>query len=572
MNGYKNFTAAIYCPVGNLIDIRDLDQFEQAFRWITQRIHVGKVYLESYRHGVTIQREQMERLKRFFLDRGIAVSGGITTDDPQDGEGGFDPLCYSRPETRARMQAVAEFTASLFDEIILDDFYFTNCKCPACIQAKGDRSWAEFRTALMLEISKTVIVGPAKKVNPHVKMIIKYPNWYAHFQDSGYNLAEEPQVFDAVYTGTETRNPLYTQQHLPKYLSYFNLRNIESAAPGRNGGGWFDPYECTYNLTSYGEQAQLTLLAKAREAMVFCLGSLLDKDYSLCAPVAGQVFEDMDAYLDKLGAPVGTMTYLPFHSHGEDYLHNYIGMLGIPLEPTPHYPAEAKRLFLAENAAMDPEILRKLRQSLLQGADVIVSSGFVRKTLDRGFDKICNVGMDGRKAIVRRYAYSGDGGVTFEGCGESAAPVMIPQLAFQTNDTWELAAGFGEDNSFPILLKNLYGNGRLYILTVPEDYGDLYNYPRAVLNAIRRVFSAELKVRLDAAAKVGLFAYDNDCFVLHSFLPYYDEVRLTVPGQGMVLEDLLKHRPLTGDTVQGETVFRLRLSPGVNRVFRIVKG
>ena len=570
MSSYKNFTSAIYCPVGNLINIQDFDKFEKEFSWIESKMKVGKVYLETYRHGVTIEREHMEKIKTFFTDRGIEVSGGITTDDPHDeSEGGFDPLCYTREGTLQRMTKVAEFTASLFDEVILDDFYFTNCKCPSCIEARGDKTWAEFRTELMLEVSKNVIVGPAKKVNPNVKMIIKYPNWYEHFQDSGYNLADEPQVFDAVYTGTETRNPLYTQQHLPKYLSYFNIRNIESAAPGRNGGGWFDPYECTYNLTSYAEQAQLTLFAKAKEAMVFCLGSLLDKDYSLCAPIAGQVFADMDEYLGELGNPVGTASYIPFHSHGEDYIHNYIGMLGIPLEPTPSYPENAKRIFLAQGAAMDEHILEKLEKSLLNGADVIVTSGFVKKTLCKGFDKICNVEFDDKKAIVNKYAYSDNGGVTFGGCAESSQSIVIPQLGFKTNDTWELVAGFGEDNSFPILLKNLYGKGRLYILTVPDDYGNMYNFPRAVLTALRQIFSSQLPVLLDADAKVGLFAYDNNCFALHSFLPYYDEIGLTVNFENAVLEDLVKGKDISGENIQGKTVFKMRMSPGVNKVFRI---
>lgn len=513
----------------------------------------------------------MEKAKDFFIKRGITVSGGITTDAPPDGEGGFDPLCYTNPDIIKLMTEVSVFTASLFDEIILDDFYFTNCKCPSCIEAKGDMTWAEFRLELMRNVSKDVIVNPAKKINPAVKMVIKYPNWYEHFQDSGYNLEDQPGIFDAVYTGTESRNPLYTQQHLPKYLSYFNIRNIESAAPGRNGGGWFDPYECTYNLTSYAEQAQLTLFAKAKEAMVFCLGSLLDPNYSLCAPVAGQVFEDMDAYLGELGNPIGTPSYLPFHSHGEDYLHNYIGMLGIPLEPTQVYPKEAKTLFLAESAAMDKFILDKLKESLLNGADVIVTSGFVKKTLGMGFNKIANVGFDDKKAVVNRYAYSSNGGITFAGCVESAVPIVIPQLSFQTNDTWELISGFGEDNSFPILLKSLYGKGRLFVLTIPDDYGNLYHYPQAILKPIRQIFSPDAPVLLDSFAKIGYFAYDNNCFALHSFQPYYDEISFEVKAENAIVEDIVTGVRLSGHNIDGSTVFRLRAIPGVNRVFRVIK-
>ena len=45
------------------------------------------------------------------------------------------------------------------------------------------------------------------------------------------------------------------------------MRYLENVAPGRNLGGWFDPYECTYNLTSYLEQGYLTLFAKAKEVV-----------------------------------------------------------------------------------------------------------------------------------------------------------------------------------------------------------------------------------------------------------------------------------------------------------------
>jgi hypothetical protein len=60
----------------------------------------------------------------------------------------------------------------------------------------------------------------AKAVNPKVDIIIKYPNWYEHFQGNGYDLAEQPRIFDAIYTGTETRDPVETDQNLQQYESY----------------------------------------------------------------------------------------------------------------------------------------------------------------------------------------------------------------------------------------------------------------------------------------------------------------------------------------------------------------
>ena len=188
------------------------------------------------------------------------------------------------------------------------------------------------------------------------------------------------KYFDMIYTGTETRDPLYTQQHLPKYLSYFIMRYFENVKPGKNGGGWFDTFECRGNLNYYVEQAYLTLFSKPEEVTLFCLGALLDKRWSIFTPLAGYALSEVDEFLGNLGNPVGTSCYIPYHSNGEDYLHNYIGMLGIPLEPYPEYPDGHKKIFLTESAAKDPDILCKIDKSLRNGADVIITSGLVKNT------------------------------------------------------------------------------------------------------------------------------------------------------------------------------------------------
>ena len=73
-------------------------------------------------------------------------------------------------------------------------------------------------------------------------MVIKYPNWYEHFQGLGFDLDKEPKIFDGIYTGTETRDPEITDQNLQAYESYLIIRYFENIAPGRNGGGWVDTF------------------------------------------------------------------------------------------------------------------------------------------------------------------------------------------------------------------------------------------------------------------------------------------------------------------------------------------
>lgn len=563
---YSNFNVAIYCTVGNLNAIEELKKFEKDFDVFEKHMHVDKVYLETYRSNEFIDREKMLKIKEFFNNKGIRTSGGITTTDRHDTLG-FHTLCYTNEEHRKRIKAVSEFTAELFDEIILDDFYFTNCKCESCINAKGSKSWAEFRLKLMKEVSDELIIGPAKKVNPKVNYIIKYPNWYEHFHDTGYNLEDEPKQFDMLYTGTETRDPLYTYQHLPKYLGYFIMRYFENIMPGRNGGGWFDPYECRYNYGSYAQQAYLTIFGKTREITLFCLGSLMSKDFESFIPVAGQSFKEMDVIAGNFGNPVGVAAYRPYHSEGEDYLHNYIGMLGIPLEPYPQYPKSAKNILLTETAAKDAKLVDKIHDSLVSGGNVIVTSGLV-KALGSRFHQLANVVCTDRKATIREYAISSNG-MSIRQVEASGKDITIPQLKIATNDTWQLVSALGEDNNFPILSVFIYGKGRLYIITVPDDFGNLYNYPKEVLKVIREAVNPDGIVNIDTTSKVALFTYDNDTFVLQSFLRHLQDVKITVNRPGAKLVNLVTGKEIEGLTVKGKTYFTESVMPEAYRAYKI---
>ena len=52
------------------------------------------------------------------------------------------------------------------------------------------------------------IVDYAKEINPKCHFIIKYPNWYESYQECGYNPEKQKDIFDAIYTGTESRDPV----------------------------------------------------------------------------------------------------------------------------------------------------------------------------------------------------------------------------------------------------------------------------------------------------------------------------------------------------------------------------
>ncbi len=569
---YRNFELAIYCPARDVQQMADGDWLARNFDMLSRQLKVGKVYLETHRSMMVVDRDTMLKAKQFFESRGVRTAGGITTVLDEGRE--FKSFCYTNPEHRQHLEKVVGFTASLFDELILDDFFFTTCKCERCIQAKGTRSWSDFRLALMREAAANVIVGPARKVNPKVKVVIKYPNWYEHFPYAGFDLEAEPRIFDGIYTGNETRDPVSTAQHLQEYQSYSIQRYFENIKPGGNGGGWVDPY-ARGTLDRYAEQLALTLLGKARELTLFCFSSLLDpirqpdgtmQPASRVAGVAADTLERLDAILPRLGKPLGVPSYKPYHSSGEDYLHSYLGMIGIPIELTPELRETNETTLLNESARFDPAVVSRIQKQLLAGRNVVISSGLLKALQGRGIEQIVDLEVSDRKVATRRF---GDFRNVFEGTKQ----ILLPQLRYATNDSWEELTAFDGPSGYPLLHHADYAKGRLYVLTIPDNLSDLYALPDQALDRIRRVVTKDLPVRLQGPSRVALFAYDNGSFVVHSFLEQHATVEVAVRGAGATLDELTgggrasRWAP-TGSARDGETVFTIDLEPHAYRAFR----
>ena len=270
---HKNFTVSVYVRAYEVEKMKDTQWLESTWKTISSQLDVDKIYLETHRDMLLVDDATLDKAKKFFEKQGLEVAGGITytISEPND----FETFSYSDPKDRAWVQKVAETTARHFDELLLDDFFFTSSKKDVEIAAKGNRSWTAYRLERMNEAGRNLVVGPAKAVNPKVKCIIKYPNWYDDFQGLGFNLEWGPQIFDGVWTGTETRDPA-GNQHLQNYLSYNIMRYFENISGGRNGGGWVDSGGINMSMDRYAEQLFLTAIAKGRDVMLFAYNQLLD--------------------------------------------------------------------------------------------------------------------------------------------------------------------------------------------------------------------------------------------------------------------------------------------------------
>jgi hypothetical protein len=569
---YKNFDVAIYCRVYEVQKMKDPAYLENVWAAVSPHMKVDKIYLETHRDTVVVDQATLDQAKRFFTGKGVKVAGGITVTINESNQ--FETYCYSNPEHRKKLQEVVEFTAKNFDEFILDDFFFTSCKCDFCIRGKGTQSWTKYRLGLMDEAGRNLVMKPARAVNPNVKVTIKYPNWYEHFQALGFNLETEPKYFDKIYTGTETRDGVYGNQHLQPYHGYSVFRYFEHLKPGGNGGGWVDTGGLR-NLDRYAEQLWLTLFAKAPEITLFDIRQLYNPirqadgtmvPESEYARLAGYVFRQVDAFAGQLGTPVGLRQYKPFHSSGEDHLASYLGMVGIPVDVVPEFPAADRTILLTESAAADPAIVAKIKGQLQAGKNVVITSGLV-KALGKALDDIVELEYTGRTVATREFFGRGLSSRT-------ETDVLFPEIRYFTNDSWEIVSALtsaSRTTGTPVLHSAKYSKGILYVLVIPQAAGDLYTLPADVLNTIRGVLCRDQYVRLEAPAQVSLFVYDNDTFIVESFREASTSVRVVTDARITKLRDVLTGRELIGQPRGDRMVFDTFARAGNYSVLTAVK-
>lgn len=570
---YKNFRTAIYVVVNATKQLSDPAEFAREFDRMQHQLKFDKVYLEVYRNHMFATDAEIEAVKKAFEAKGIIVAGGVTL--AAGGKNGqFGTFDYEDPADRAECQKASELAARHFNDVILDDFFFYTSKSDADIAAKGDKSWTQYRLDRMREVAKNLVIDPAHAVNPSVKVVIKYPNWYPHFQGLGYDLDQEAKMFDGIYTGTETRDPYVTDQLLQQYESYGIIRYFNNIRPGHNGGGWVDMYSVKF-VDRYAGQLWDTLFAKAPEITLFNWHNLneakpveagdrkawekqptsfnwaeMSKGYGAngsgfgWARIAGYSLEQVDKVLGDLGNPIGIPSYKPYQSDGEDFLQHYLGNIGIPVEMTPVFPQGAKLVLLTEEAKYDPDIVKKIDAQLKSGGNVVITSSFLRAMQDKGFKHIVEWDVTGRVIGVHEFV-NGFGAGNGTSLGAPKTPILFPEVHFYTNDSWPIIRGVAGPKGNPLLLMNGYSKGTIYLLNIPDNPADLYAMPKDALSQIKHYLLADFPVRLDAPDRVALFAYDNATIAIRSYRSDKSAVGVVVPGTGAKLRDLTTGKLVT---------------------------
>ncbi len=355
---------------------------DEAVRWCKEA-GITHVFLEVFRSRVWADRDTLVRAKKRFQKEGFVVGGGVTTTFVGKRSTGWNLIsCYTDKPTQETLEKIFRYAASLFDVIMIDDFWFTDCQCEECRRAKGDRSWSEYRLELMNRLSRDRVIGPAKAVNPRAELIIKFPQWYERFHERGYDMARQPKLFDWTWIGTETRDPDNARWGmLPQYGAYWISQWTRAVSGRKFAGGWFDPLGTTPK--TYVEQARQTILGQCPESLLFCYGAL-HRDHG---PEDLAAFRAEMPKLLELAAfvhgerPRGVASFKPPNSDaGNDaYLFNFLGMTGIPLTAGGAFPEKVPSLLLTEHALAEPNLTQKIDQALADHTVLLVTSNLLQR-------------------------------------------------------------------------------------------------------------------------------------------------------------------------------------------------
>lgn len=515
-------------------------------------LHVDKVILEVYRGGVVVPEAQLMRVRDWFAGNDFEVWGGIATvpggDFGVEQEGPLSWFNWQAQKTRDDLREVAEMSARVFGTFIVDDFLCTGDVSEISRDAKGERTWAEYRRDLMVDAAREIFIEPMKAINPDITLVVKFPQWYDRFHEFGYDVPRQSAQFDKVWVGTETRG-MNTQRfgYVQPYEGFVNYRWIESIAGDKTVGAWFDHGDC--DGPDFLDQAYQTVLAGAPEITLFSYAQLRD------GHPGHDLFREHWPRLVELSAAVrqnpvvGVPGYKPPNTDpgGDMYLFDYLGMLGIPLIPTARFPKDAPVMLIPAQAAGDPDIMDKINAALARGARVIVTASFLAAADKDGAlaeraglaERVESAPLQVSKISWRwwntdpEWPFAEWPAVERNDVTSSAelgtaldleAPMTIDKavLVLEGEPPIPLLAG-RETNPGELFILNTHTFSQAdfdavgEVLLAPRPLG-LLNLPPEAVDRVRHIFTAPLQLHLVAPTRVSIQPLDNNAgSVVHNY-------------------------------------------------------
>lgn len=474
-----------------------------------------RIFLEGRRGDEYVDPGALRALREYFAKRGIETSGGIATVPGKQfatrQQGGLTWLNWESARTQADIANFFRENAPVFDDIVVDDFFCTGDTSAESENARGGRTWAEYRQALMTGLIDPLILRPSRNANPRIRLILKYPQWYDRFHLFGYAPHRMSGFFDRIWVGTEVRNPETRRMGFVQPTEgYMNFRWISALAGAKVEGAWFDHIEST--AQNFVDQAWQSVLAGARELTLFHLGDVMDghPGHALLRDKLPAMREVAASIRGR--APTGIVFYRPAGTDaGENmYLMDYLGMLGLPVVPVAAFPDKARVVMLGLQAAGDPAALDNAVRALQSGSTVIFTPAALRRFGPKAQS------LAGVRLAAEAQVATGERGLEIDTDLQSAgASVRIS----------ETAGG----RPVPLLLSRKTERGQVLVwnirtfteqdfreagewLLAPKALG-LTAIPRELADELRRILTAPLGLQFSAPVRVALYDFgDRRCF------------------------------------------------------------
>ena len=263
-------------------------------------------------------------------------------------------------------------------------------------------------------------------------------------------------------------------------------------------------------------------------------------------------------------------------------------MGGVPIEPTPYFDDNAPVIFFAQSAGQDPEVMEKLKAYVRRGGNAVVTTGFFREQYENGIQDMTSLRLTGRHMSGSEFlVFNRNYGYDSFCVAKGREDVQFEVLQYKTNASWANVSVVSGAYNFPLLSEDDYGQGRLFILNVPENFADLYKLPAEVWAAIGKHMSMGHELYVASSERVSLFAYDNHVYGIESYAPHGSAVRVYIRGESRGLQDIesgkvwdaLIPQPLPGPHGDScacipeppEFAVDVKLGTGEYRFFRVLR-
>jgi len=369
---------SVYATAGGIQQLMMTPESLQKAVGAMKRLGVTRVVLEGRRGDEYVSPKQLADVRDALEPLGIRSSGGIATvPGKKFGVRQNGPLAWLNWEADATRDGVAGFftaNAAVFDELVIDDFFCTADTTPESDKWRAGRDWGQYRRDMLSGLIQPIVIEPARRARPGVRLVMKFPQWYDRFHLFGYDPPRMAAQFDRIWVGVEVRNPKTQRMgFVQPTQGYMNYRWLTAVIGNKVEAAWFDHIECTDQ--NFLDQAWQSVLAGAHELILFNLFDVVQghpgHEYFVRHLPAMQ-----DAARRIQGKPVeGVAFYKPPNSDpGSDrFLMDYLGMLGIPVVPVAEYPSKSQTVILGMQAAHDPALMPKVDIHLKSGARVFMT-------------------------------------------------------------------------------------------------------------------------------------------------------------------------------------------------------